>query len=119
MLGSCEGHKETRGACSINAFLGSKNCSESGENRCFEGCVTLVLKFSRRSVFMNSKISSGFLAISRWGKRFYPGRDLKFGKTMKISGVCLVVDSPYPTGSSPDLLIEILSILRVFGEVSY
>ena len=74
---SCEGHKETRGPRSRKTFLDSKNCSESGKNRSFEGCVTLVLKFSRRSVSMNSKISSGFLAIRLWGKRSCVGRATK------------------------------------------
>ena len=79
-------------------------------------CVTLVLKFSRRSVFMNSKISSGFLAIRRWSKRFCMGRDPKNSKSLKNLEVYLPDDSEYSTCSSPDLLIEILSILRVFEE---
>ena len=79
VLESCKEHKETRGARSRNVFLGSKFCSESGKNRCFEGCVTLVLKFSRRrDVFIKSKISSGFLAGRRWSKRFCEGRDRKY-----------------------------------------
>ena len=98
VLGLCKGHKKTRGPRSRHPCLDSKKCSESCENRCFEGYVTLALKFSRRSVFTNSKISSGFLSIRPWGKRSCPGRNLKFGKTMKISGVCLAVDSPYSSG---------------------
>ena len=94
MLGLCKGHKKTRGPRSRHPCLDSKKCSESCENRCFEGydIVTLALKFSRRSVFMNSKNSSGFLAIRRWGKRFYPGRDPNDFKSLKILEVCLSVD---------------------------